>query len=38
MLIDLSPVQSSGNPDAKRLYDDIMSGYNKLVKFSGLAS
>ena len=38
MITDLSPVQSSGNPDAKRLYDDIMSGYNKLVKFSGVAS
>ena len=23
---------SDGNPDAKRLYDDIMSGYNKLVR------
>ena len=23
---------SESNPDAKRLYDDIMSGYNKLVR------
>ena len=30
-------VLSEGNPDAKRLYDDIMSGYNKLVSLSILA-
>ncbi|KAG8229211.1 hypothetical protein J437_LFUL009693 [Ladona fulva] len=23
---------SSGNPDAKRLYDDLLSNYNKLVR------
>ena len=22
----------SGNPDAKRLYDDLLSNYNKLVR------
>lgn len=23
---------STGNPDAKRLYDDLLSNYNKLVR------
>ena len=26
------PVPVSCNPDAKRLYDEILSGYNKLVR------
>ena len=25
-------VLSDGNPDAKRLYDEILAGYNKLVR------
>ena len=25
-------VLNSGNPDAKRLYDDLLSNYNKLVR------
>jgi len=25
-------VGSDGNPDAKRLYDDLLSDYNKLVR------
>jgi nicotinic acetylcholine receptor len=25
-------VGCSGNPDAKRLYDDLLSNYNKLVR------
>ena len=28
----LLAVLSEGNPDAKRLYDEILSGYNKLVR------
>ena len=27
----LIPKVDSGNPDAKRLYDDLLSNYNKLV-------
>ncbi len=26
------PIVFSGNPDAKRLYDDLLSNYNKLVR------
>jgi len=26
------PSTESGNPDAKRLYDDLLSNYNKLVR------
>ena len=26
------PTLVEGNPDAKRLYDEILSGYNKLVR------
>ena len=26
------PVVDGGNPDAKRLYDDLLSNYNKLVR------
>lgn len=29
--VQWSPVLS-GNPDAKRLYDDLLSNYNKLVR------
>ena len=32
---DMKPVEMfvfSGNPDAKRLYDDLLSNYNKLVR------
>ena len=25
-------VASAGNPDAKRLYDDLLSNYNKIVR------
>lgn len=34
IFVTLSGVQivSSGNPDAKRLYDDLLSNYNKLVR------
>ncbi len=28
----LPPGASGGNPDAKRLYDDLLSNYNKLVR------
>lgn len=28
----LLPVTTAGNPDAKRLYDDLLSNYNKLVR------
>ena len=28
----LSFIGSCGNPDAKRLYDDLLSNYNKLVR------
>jgi Neurotransmitter-gated ion-channel ligand binding domain len=27
-----SPTVCAGNPDAKRLYDDLLSNYNKLVR------
>ena len=27
-----APTGSCGNPDAKRLYDDLLSNYNKLVR------
>ena len=30
-IISTYAVISDGNPDAKRLYDEILSGYNKLV-------
>ena len=32
---DMKPLEMfvfSGNPDAKRLYDDLLSNYNKLVR------
>ena len=33
LLILLNPQKvDSGNPDAKRLYDDLLSNYNKLVR------
>jgi hypothetical protein len=32
MLPAASAVISMGNPDAKRLYDDLLSNYNKLVR------
>ena len=32
MVATLLLAVSESNPDAKRLYDDIMSGYNKLVR------
>ena len=28
----LVSLASAGNPDAKRLYDDLLSNYNKLVR------
>jgi hypothetical protein len=28
----LGVIGCSGNPDAKRLYDDLLSNYNKLVR------
>ena len=28
----LIPLASGGNPDAKRLYDDLLSNYNKIVR------
>ena len=31
IIIPTYAVISDGNPDAKRLYDEILSGYNKLV-------
>ena len=31
VLCHLHPVDG-GNPDAKRLYDDLLSNYNKLVR------
>ena len=31
IIIGTYAVISDGNPDAKRLYDEILSGYNKLV-------
>ena len=31
-LIVMFVVLSDGNPDAKRLYDEILAGYNKLVR------
>ena len=31
VLCHLQPVDG-GNPDAKRLYDDLLSNYNKLVR------
>ncbi|XP_023320277.1 acetylcholine receptor subunit alpha-like [Eurytemora carolleeae] len=32
LVILQAPVGSDGNPDAKRLYDDLLSDYNKLVR------
>ena len=29
---NINLVLSDGNPDAKRLYDEILAGYNKLVR------
>jgi hypothetical protein len=29
---DATSVLNAGNPDAKRLYDDLLSNYNKLVR------
>ena len=34
IMISTYTVISDGNPDAKRLYDEILSGYNKLVILS----
>ena len=31
-LIRIYLIGCSGNPDAKRLYDDLLSNYNKLVR------
>ena len=31
LLIPLNASVDGGNPDAKRLYDDLLSDYNKLV-------
>ena len=31
-LVQFSGLASGGNPDAKRLYDDLLSNYNKLVR------
>jgi hypothetical protein len=31
-LLQAQKVLNSGNPDAKRLYDDLLSNYNKLVR------
>ena len=32
LLLLLPALVSGGNPDAKRLYDDLLSNYNKLVR------
>ncbi|ODM90793.1 Acetylcholine receptor subunit alpha-like [Orchesella cincta] len=32
ILAGFLPPAFSGNPDAKRLYDDLLSNYNKLVR------
>ena len=32
LLLFNAPEVDSGNPDAKRLYDDLLSNYNKLVR------
>ena len=32
LLLLLMPLLVLGNPDAKRLYDDLLSNYNKLVR------
>ena len=32
LLIAFVSVLSNGNPDAKRLFDDLLSSYNKLVR------
>ena len=32
LLLLLSTQVDGGNPDAKRLYDDLLSNYNKLVR------
>ena len=32
LLIIMDSKVESGNPDAKRLYDDLLSNYNKLVR------
>ena len=32
VLMEARTVLNSGNPDAKRLYDDLLSNYNKLVR------
>ena len=32
MLLTVVKIASGGNPDAKRLYDDLLSNYNKLVR------
>ncbi len=31
-LADSRTIFNAGNPDAKRLYDDLLSNYNKLVR------
>ena len=32
MILMLNVQVDSGNPDAKRLYDDLMSNYNRLIR------
>ena len=32
ILVGLPLIIEAGNPDAKRLYDDLLSNYNKLVR------
>ena len=31
-IADARTIFNAGNPDAKRLYDDLLSNYNKLVR------
>ena len=32
MILALSLVQTLANPDAKRLYDDLLADYNRLIR------
>jgi hypothetical protein len=32
LLLLLLPLPAAGNPDAKRLYDDLLSNYNRLIR------
>jgi hypothetical protein len=32
LLLLLLPLLAAGNPDAKRLYDDLLSNYNRLIR------